>query len=667
MGFFISESEVRELRSAPEDSHQKRFYNGLKNRTERNTKEDCLVQSTDTQEWYHLAWERMSDASFVWAVERPEPLGRWIRSRILELVRLSADDWIGPWYRKRGGPQPIGALETSHIALAVCEAYENCSDLFTEEELQEIKNAIREKGMILCKRFCEGTVREKQHINNWFIVLLDGYGTCALVLDEKEEIGQAMEWARLAASLYSPNDYGESIQYSNYSNIHLTHFNEIAIRRGYPPEELEMDCYTRLMPWYASSFLHIKYIDSVDSLAPRTLNFGDSAAIFRPSGDVLAHISARMKDRFRREAGLARWLLDTLNGEYYNLSSELATFGFVNQFQYYTILLYPCLSQPLTPGQAALSEVMAFDGGHVIARDRWENPRSVIAMAAGYQPYRVTSHRHLDQCSFQLVVGKERMLVDPGHCCYRLASQRKSCDESSHNTFSIRKDGKPLKQRPVSGNIFKDGPVGNKRLYNQYMGDVLVVASDMAGLYDDIIRKAARFWIMKLPHMLFVIDIVEAEEPVGLCSHFVGNNRNNELKVHIYNPHRLVFRRGEEALKLFEIYSETDGRISDTNLEFDWTYVHDYYHPLPNQAGQGKEGSGLTYLWKSAEEGKKQIRIHSLAMEREADIKKWHVRTRDDGFIRIESPDPAEYLDVKTTGDEIVIRQPSRDADRIRM
>ncbi|NLC45216.1 MAG: hypothetical protein GX783_13160 [Clostridiales bacterium] len=665
MGFFISDAEIQELQRAPQNSKQQELYRIMKDRTERNTKEDCLVQSSDTQEWYHLVWERMSDATFVWAVERSESLGRWIRNRTLELVRLSQDDWIGPWYRNRGDPKPIGALETSHIALAVCEAHENCNELFTEEELQEIRSAIRDNGMNLCREFCEKTASERKHINNWFVVILNGFGTCALVLDDKEAIEQAIEWTHLASGLYNSNDYGESIQYSNYSNIHLAHLNEVAIRKGINPNELEMSCYTKMMPWYAASFLHNKHIDSLDTLAPRTLNFGDSGAIFRPSGDVLAHISSRMKDRFKREAGLARWLLDTLYDETSNLPDELASFGFVNQFQYHTILLYMQMAQPLSPLQATLSEVMTFEGGHVIARDKWDDTRAVVAMAAGYQPYNVTSHRHLDQCSFQLVIGKERMLIDPGHCCYRLSSQRKSVDESSHNTFSIWKDGKPLKQKSVSGNIFTESPVGNERLYNQWVGDVIVVASDMAKLYGDIIKKASRFWIMKLPHMMFVIDVVEADEPVGLCSHFVVNNRNNELNANIYSPNRLVFRRGEEALKLFEIYSETDGQKSDTSLEYDWTYVHDFYHPLPNQIGQGKEGSGLTYLWKSKNEGKKQIRIHTLAMDREIHIKKWHVIVREDGFIRIESPDPNEYLDVSIQGDEIIIRQPHWGTDRV--
>lgn len=586
-------------------------------------------------------------ASFVWAVERSDSLGQWIRNRTLELVRLSLDEWIGPWYRKRGGPEPVGALETSHIALAVCEAYENCSELFTDEELEEIRTAIRDKGMILCKRFCKEVVNARNHINNWFIVLLNGYGTCALVLDDKKEIEQAIKWAHLASRLYNSNDYGESLQYSNYSNIHFTHFNEIAIRKGINPEELEIECYTRLMPWYASSFIHMKYIDSLDTLAPRAFNFGDSGAIFRPSGDVLAHVSARMKDKYPREAGLARWLLENTHPEVKGEAGEAVTFGcFNHQFHYHTILLYDKMADALTPEEAGLPKLLSFAAGQIICRDRWNEPRTVVALQAGYKACNVDSHRHLDQNSFQVVIGKERMLVDPGHCCYRLMSQAKSADETSHSTISIFKDNNLIRQKKVQGNIFDGYSIGNKLLYNRSYDDTHVIASDMAGLYDSFIRNAIRIWVMKLPNCMFVIDFVEADEPIQLACRFVANNKDNKLKVDIMDNHRILLRRGGEALKLYSLYSLTDGNITNTSLEFDWTYVHDFYHPLPNRAGQGKGGSGLTYVWRGLGKGKQQLLVHALMMESEDDIHGWDAMV-EDGVFQIISSNGKGSLKVK--------------------
>ena len=65
---------------------QKHLYELLKNRVFNNTGEDRLVQSADTQEWYHLVWERMSDAAFLYFMEKDERLGKWVHDRTMEIV-----------------------------------------------------------------------------------------------------------------------------------------------------------------------------------------------------------------------------------------------------------------------------------------------------------------------------------------------------------------------------------------------------------------------------------------------------------------------------------------------------------------------------------------------------------------------------------------------------
>jgi len=41
--------------------------------------------------------------------------------------------------------------------------------------------------------------------------------------------------------------------------------------------------------------------------------------------------------------------------------------------------------------------------------------------------------------------------------------------------------------------------------------------------------------------------------------------------------------------------------------------------------------------------------------------------TLEDGLIRIESPDPKEYLDIKLKGENIIIRQPNFDINKIKL
>ena len=70
---------------------------------------------------------------------------------------------------------------------------------------------------------------------------------------------------------------------------------------------------------------------------PRSINFGDCAAIFRPSGDILLHIAAIMTTR--SSADFARWLFDTTYADPTLEPDELATFGFFNQFGWRSVAL----------------------------------------------------------------------------------------------------------------------------------------------------------------------------------------------------------------------------------------------------------------------------------------------------------------------------------------
>lgn len=650
MGIFIQAQELEQVKSNPTPVQQ-RLLNLIEKRVRKNTTCDQWVQPDDTQEWYHLCWERMSDAVFQYDMEPEEKLGQWIHNRTIEIVNMPTDGWIGPWYRNRKDPtNPIGALETAHITLAVCEAIDHCPELFSAEEQACIMTALREKGLPLCKKFAE-RIYERQHVNNWHIVLLNGYTTAAVILHDDQEVRNAIQLSHIAASFFNQDSYGESIQYSNYAALHLSFLFEILIRSNYAQQdELNLASYSRLMEWYASSFLHMKFLDSLGQAVPRTINFGDSAAVFRPTGDVLVQVAVRMQKNLPKHAALAAWLFEQTYREQDNLVDELASFGFFNQFHYHAVLMCPRMCQALSPEKAGVPLTKRFQCGHIISRDRWENSRAVIAVAGGYDPYNVTSHRHADQNSFQLIVGKERMLIDPGHCCYRLNAQKYSASEIAHNTIQIQKEnGEYLSQQLVSGNLFRREKPKNQLLYCEVIGDVQIIASDATNLYPSEITRAIRIWVYRLPNMIFVGDVISSQEPVVLSSQFNLNNRDNKLNVHVYNEHRLVCRRGLEAIKLFEAYSEVNQQACPSQLHFGWNYVHDFYHPLPNQAGQGKEGSSLTYFWKSPMAGTEHVRVHTIAADCEDRIKGWHVFQMEDGFIRIESPSHQEYLDFKLT------------------
>lgn len=649
MSIFVTRAEVERLRQASPDSRQQRFYQALLARTHKNTRVPGFLQPGDTQQWWHLCWERASDAAFVYHVEKDAALGEWLRGIALWMAELPADEWIGPWFRKR--EQPLkGMLETAHVSLALCEILDLAGDLFTPEEDAALRAALYEKGLKPCERYCAAGAQGSR-VNNWFSVLLCGYGVSAAVLGEAEHVRQTLAWLPIVHNLYNDDSYGESLQYSNYASLCLANLQEVLLRSH--PEcapQLNLRCYARLMPWYAASYLYQKPLREGGPAYPRAFNFSDSAAVFRPSGDVLAQVACRMAKELPREAALATWLLDATYADPTLGPDERATFGFFNQFQYHTITL-PLLAdiaEPASPEALGYPEVMEFEYGHVLLRDCWENPRAQMAIQAGYASQNVTSHRHQDHLSFQMAVGRERMLVDAGHCCYRLAAWRFSISSSQHNLFDfVLPDGTVLGQKVAAGNFAQRQAPLVRNLLRMRIGTAEVTVADGTDAYGPEITRAVRAFVSVLPHACFIIDRATTAKPVTMRSHFAANNRDNRLSVNRADDHRLVFRRNGEAMKLFECAAWLDGQRTPSALRLDWGYVHDCYHPLPNQEGQGKEGSALIYSWDSPVCGTEHLRVYAMAMDADSAIRGWHIKPEDAGGFRIESPDKAPVLRIR--------------------
>ena len=112
--------------------------------------------------------------------------------------------------------------------------------------------------------------------------------------------------------------------------------------------------------------------------------------------------------------------------------------------------------------------------------------------------------------------------------------------------------------------------------------------------------------------MVMVIDDVAASEPVKLLTRFVVNNRDNKLQVNDKSKHQLFLKRKNQELGIHVVQNVTDGEETDLKLTYDWTYLHEYYHPLPNQKPQGKEGSALSYVWENTVEAKEHRRVHLI-------------------------------------------------------
>ncbi|MBE6643944.1 MAG: hypothetical protein E7612_01035 [Ruminococcaceae bacterium] len=623
MSIFITDKELSKIReSREEDSQLGRLWRALKARTYKNTEEDILVQSSDTQKWWHLAWERIRDAASVYAIEPNEKLGNWVRDRIAEILHMPADEWIGPWFRKRFDPKKAN-LETAHTVKAVAEAYDLCPELFSDEEKKEILSAMREYGLNACREYlCDFK------LSNWSCVIADAFAVAAVLLEDKSAIEEAIKFYNDCLPFYDSDGYGESLQYGNYASLSLSHMRDALVRYDASlNNRVKLDSIANTIRWEISSFLYMKPLggERGDALFPRSINFGDSAAIFRPTADVLLQIAALYPDK--TIAALARWLFDTTYANPEDGPDELATFGFYNHFSYVSLIYLPDAIKALSPSDAGMPLVNIYKTGTATIRDSWSDTATVLGAQVGYETHRVNGHRHADHNSFILAYDKERYFVDPGHCCYRLQSCRDSKTAAYHNTWTFYDEaGNRYTQKPCEAYE----PPLNKLVHYEDSGNFKIIASDCAAAYGEHFKRAERVFVTAFPHVLFIIDKIETDVPMKMVSHFALNNRDNTLKSKIVDSARLVFRRGKGGIKFFTFADEP------FELSQRWGYVHDNYHPLHNQLGQGKEGSSEIFDF-TTDYKTSHLIVHPIVLNETDEVPYWHIRHNEPNVYKIQN------------------------------
>ena len=106
---------------------------------------------------------------------------------------------------------------------------------------------------------------------------------------------------------------------------------------------------------------------------------------------------------------------------------DRSTFGFVNQYHYYTFMRYMDAAAPLSPKELDLPLLDTFETGTTVYRDSWEDPTIILGIQGGYQPHNVTGHRHKDQNSLYSGIQKRAVYSGPGALLLP-AAQPSVCD-----------------------------------------------------------------------------------------------------------------------------------------------------------------------------------------------------------------------------------------------
>jgi len=627
---FLTPAEKTRLINAPSTSPTAALLASLQARVEKRALTPNLTDPGATTEWWHHAAEYLTDAALVHAV-RPSPkVNAWLRASVLEIVRRPVADWAGPPFRGHTeGSELFGSLETGHLAWGTAIAYDLAADLFTPSEKAEILAALRDKGMQPSRRFLDNT----NFFHNWNCVLLAGFTVAAAVLDDQAALAEAAKWMPIAKDHFQKDgSYGESLQYANYAAYSIMLAQEALVRKV-PGTPTTLEPYARMVNWAAYAYFYRKPLSGWPLMDwPRSANFGDSAAMFRPSGDLLVHIAARTRKTMPQQAGLASWLFNTL---YFPANEpgphDLASFGFVNDFGFLSVIMMADAAPAVSPQEAKLPLTAAFSGGDAFARDAWGGMTTLAARLPS-EPRHASAHLHGDANSFILVHNKERLLVDPGHSCYRDITHALEGSTETHNTAtfevaaSATSPARTLVQRggmnrPLhrdNGQLRGGTPsdIGGKQLIAARVDDVSVIGSDAAQLYGAPLRTYSRFWIMGGANALFIVDRIEADVPVRTTWNWLLNNRDGQLSFQMNRPKKLLARRGDAGVNITHY---GNGNLNGPV----YALVHDSYNPLPAARGSGVTGTGMLMRWRENAPSAARTVVHTLAVDTHAAVLGW--------------------------------------------
>ncbi|HEV7350888.1 heparinase II/III domain-containing protein [Telluribacter sp.] len=629
-----SEREAIQQRLQTQDRLTALFFDALYQRVYRRVKRKQLQEAEDTTAWYYPAAEYLSDAAMLYALQPDADLAEWIRIQSLQIAGASLYDWAGPAFRSHAEPLS-GHLETAHLCWALSAVLDLAQPVFSENEVAEVKGALREKGITLCQRW----LQTNSHLANWRGILTSGLLVAAVVLEKEATVDSTLaEWQTCAQAFQPDGSYAESLQYGNYLAYALMLAYEAVVRK-YPQkaEQLEVAAYARGTRWIASSMFYAKPVTGWgEEPRARAANFNDSAALFRSSGDLLLHIASRHTDA--TEAGLARWLFATYYEPVpYQGPHDLATFGMVNDWGFLTLPLLVQTARPVSPTEAGLPLVSHFSNGNLFVRDDWEGS-TILAINGGGEPLHGPGHLHGDLNSFILAYNQERLLVDPGHSCYRNLIHGLESSSQTHNTctFLIENDSLGLQEDLAKATLLEQKSVlarrliresgisapinrGNHRLIARRDDCISVVGAEVSAVYGAPLTEFTRIWIMAGSHIVFVVDSIRSQKPVTTVWNWLVNNRDGNTRVES-KDNSLTIKRNRAGLRLFHLGTSTLSHPV-------YGYVHDAYHVEPNQRGEGKPGSGLVYRFTEKESHTHRTVVHALALDDSATIGGWKLES----------------------------------------
>lgn len=659
MSIFLSDKERELFKVIGSDpvfaGHYWALYNRVMERVDSMTFSD---KNTTTAFWHHVA-EYQGDAAFLGAQLNDARIKNFAKRTALEIASLPEDGWIGPAFRERTYPLR-GHLETAHLSVALSLTLDLCGDVFTEEEYDFCVAALKDKAIRLCMAWLKNT---PHFLNNWNAILLCGVAVPAAVLGLKDEMEYCSKYLiSNAGLLQSDGSYGEGLQYGNYYLWGFLLANDALVRAGYPSAPL--DRAGKYLEYCHYNLLMNKPLEGWGAYPrPRCFNFDDCTAIFAPNADLLALLGCRLKEEMPEQAVMARKIFERFYSE--NPSQgpfDRTSFGFVPRAGWMTLLYYMQMKKDGEQPQFERTRLFK-NGVAVIRTGNWsDNDLAVAVKTPAPEPLNSAGHRHRDMHSIQLFFGKERLLADPGHACYRTTARAAETSDTNHSTCIFKEQGSspcgqkadPVRRTNADGSFGEPVKVPGRHEFLGSCGDVAAVVSEASETYGEKIKLFRRTVIVCGAHAVFVIDDVDTAAELQTAWHWCLNNRDGLLEYKIVRDEssvRTVARRGNAGLKLFTIDREN---IKANNGTFGM--LNDAYHPDAGAEGAGAPGTSVItgHNEKTFNSGRRKY-MFAMAADFYGASEHWNLKTENPLSAELESYGQTERWHVNAEDDSKII------------
>lgn len=375
-----------------------------------------ISKSLGERKRYMYAFLKLKNFAELYIFTGNELVSNFIRAHLAKAADLPIDFWMHAELRKLDPKKPKGYLESSHISRMLGSVITAVRRNMTEEEIRKIENAWHERAFIPMLNWLETPAK-----SNFTAVISCGILYASKYFKDKAAWDRGVWGLRYYIDNTIEKDGSDAEGYGYFAYPAGLLFeaamimNEDEMHQVFDGANLD-----KVMAWR----LYGQMFDEDEGGLTKRITYGDNSygGIKRGAVDVP---SALMKYVYKD--GLAEWIQDNYD---LRMSRNIMLLD----------AKFPGLSvKPVSPAEAGLPLIKAFDSGDCYIRSNWESDGLLLGLKSGDCGARIGhAHNRPELNSLTLGAYGEYFIVTCGSASYR-SKIHKQFDRSTRaaNTITI--------------------------------------------------------------------------------------------------------------------------------------------------------------------------------------------------------------------------------------